>query len=170
MYGAIGICLFSTSLWKWTPDPLRPQIQIFKERDRPDRLRDHAGRVQRWESVCWGVLAIPLLENSKNKKIIFITSTSRFCRMSISCFIFVNFPFSISHFYFQTCWYIGLRFSTFRFPYLQQNIFSKMCPICSHIIRSVSVINKGSEGQYLVSFLKAPKSSNKYCNPSASLN
>ena len=31
-------------------------------RDHPDRLRDHPGLVQGWESVCWGVLGIPLLD------------------------------------------------------------------------------------------------------------
>ena len=30
-----------------------------------DRLRNHPGLVQGWESVCWGVLGIPLLENKK---------------------------------------------------------------------------------------------------------
>ena len=34
-------------------------------RDHPLRLWDHPGRVQGWESVCWGVLGIPLLENKK---------------------------------------------------------------------------------------------------------
>ena len=33
--------------------------------DHPDRLRDHPSRVREWESVCWGVLGIRLLENEK---------------------------------------------------------------------------------------------------------
>ena len=36
--------------------------------------------------------------------------------------------------------------------------------------KSISVINKGSEGGYLVKILKVPKRLTKYDNPSASLN
>ena len=38
-------------------------------RDNSDKLRDHLGLVQGWESVCWEVMGIPLPENhGKNYK------------------------------------------------------------------------------------------------------
>ena len=41
----------------------RLEPQPPEHRDHQDRLRDHLGRMQGWESVCWGVLGIPLFEN-----------------------------------------------------------------------------------------------------------
>ena len=38
---------------------------LSRLRDYHDRLRDHLGWVQGWESVCWGVLGIPLFVNWK---------------------------------------------------------------------------------------------------------
>ena len=35
-----------------------------------DRLWDHPGQVQGWDSVCWGVLGIPLVENKKGLRLL----------------------------------------------------------------------------------------------------
>ena len=78
------------------------------------RLQDHAGRVQGWRSVCWGVLAIPPLENKKG-------------------FLDVGFCFLVSGF-----WFIGWSVSKNMFPrkYLLHNTefpFHVFDNYCSHI-------------------------------------
>ena len=40
--------------------------------DHSDRLPDHPGLVQGWESACYGVLGIPLLENERDRLVLIL--------------------------------------------------------------------------------------------------
>ena len=83
-------------------------------RDHPLRLRDHPGLVQRWESVCWGVLGIPYLEN-KNIMYVF---TFLFC-VSLG---YVYFKLVILHLF-----YFLFTFLFFNiFEHIRARVFRKL--------------------------------------------
>ena len=80
IYRALG--LFSDILEdQWPPNP--PRLPNWLQ-DHPDKLRDHLGLVQGWESECWGVPGIPSLSKAKSYQ------------MSLSCFLIaMKFVFKI---------------------------------------------------------------------------
>ena len=121
--GNLGIDTCGELVWLLYPWP--------KIRDHSDRLLDHPGRVQGWESVCWGVLGIPLLENKKvqhaSLTLIFIL-----CFCNVICYVLrCSFLWCLNYlsFAFRTFQYIRVRaFWNVRFPDLQNSYFSKIRP------------------------------------------
>ena len=112
------VVLFPTQNWNSLAGSNRPKAGS-------NRLRDHPGRVQGWESVCWGVLGIPLLENEKYLKCHYVLLSClcvRFFSFHVwfYCYVYV-FIFSFCSFLFSKMsvhWFS--KNSTFRCPYLQK--------------------------------------------------
>ena len=117
---------------------------------RAPSLGSHLGRVQGWESVWWGVLGIPLLENNLLLCVyvltaIFMLSIFSFllfiyvfivfsCVFSIlipififrfNCMLVLSFNWHDCFFNFQTCRCTGFQlFSKTRFPGVQQYVIN----------------------------------------------
>ena len=82
-------------------------------RDHPLRLRDRPGLVQGWESVCWGVLGIPLLENQK----------IQICFMFYLLIVLIFYDFICSLYFIFT--FIGRFVFRFLFSNMSVHEFSK---------------------------------------------
>ena len=107
----------------------------------PGPFRGAAARVQGWESVCWGVLRIPLLENKKYWVRSFKVSTMQSFKISkfisFKCSNFQNIDSKVSR-----CMRHTFPFSKFPSLIVLKMLFEKMCCVCSLIIWSVLVSPK----------------------------
>ena len=119
---------FSGTRWKvYLETPHRVGYGL---RDHPDRLRDHPGRVQGWESVCWGVLGIPLFENKLHFfkfhvcfLFISLVHACSFIFICMSLYLFVYFIFI------SNMWYTSFqKMSNILDPIFTKLIFYKMFP------------------------------------------